>query len=146
VQVLSRQNASDAITFDPVFKPFAPDPPRDLPPVIRAGVVMTRMPSSPPIQYMPHSVLKAISNGSPDSYEGRFPRTMLGVFIGAVFLAVLLCSLLGALLVLHLRSLPGKCHQTAVSYHGASSRARLLKNSRLWKKNPLSQTTEVSPV
>jgi hypothetical protein len=44
VQLLPR-NTTQATSFDPVFKPPAPDPPRDLPRFLRAGTVI---PPGPP--------------------------------------------------------------------------------------------------
>jgi hypothetical protein len=45
VQMLPRSPFNEA-TFNPVFKPPAPDPPRNLPPVIRAGAIVPLVRSS----------------------------------------------------------------------------------------------------
>jgi hypothetical protein len=145
VQVLPRRNASDATTFNPVFKPPAPDPPRDLPEIIRAGALVPPMRASSPQQYeAPSDVQDAASSSvfSENNDEEEVTKTKLGVISGVVSLAVLLCALFGALLALLLRRPPGEHVWTASLLDGTTSRASIPKESWQWKKNPLAQATE----
>jgi hypothetical protein len=96
--LLPSRNGSEVTGFDPVFKPYAPDPPRNLPRVIRAGVVVPPVPS--------HSAQQNVSAKSPrgtgretsasinhvsDNGEGGINTIALGVAIGSIFIGVVFC-------------------------------------------------------
>jgi hypothetical protein len=146
--VLPARNASDATGFDPIFKPYAQDPPRSLPSVLRAGVMVTPIPTPPLQEYAQLSDPRdaSLSSATPSSDERGITRTTLGAIIGAVSIVLLLCLLCGILLVLFLQHPQGESLWTAPLPQGSGSTSSILKNSRLWKANPLAHTTDVSSV
>jgi hypothetical protein len=96
--VLPSRDATEITSFDPVFKPYAPDPPRNLPPVIRAGVVVPPVPSYSPQQNV--SAQSPIRTGAEttasldrvsDNGEGGINTRTVGIAIGAVLLGVVFC-------------------------------------------------------
>jgi hypothetical protein len=96
VQVLPSRNASEVNHFDPVFRPYAPDPPRNLPPVIRAGVVVPPVLSFSPQQNIlvkndtgaetSHTSNHASSNG-----EGGMNTISLVIAICSIVIGVVFC-------------------------------------------------------
>jgi hypothetical protein len=107
VQVLPSRNATEVLYFDPVFKPFAPDPPRNLPSVIRAGVVVPPIPSDSPRQNVSAKIDRGTGSGTLDSLNhdsdnGKHgnTRTTLEIAIGAILFGMgfcVACTLLYAL-------------------------------------------------
>jgi hypothetical protein len=98
VQVLPSRVATDLNDFDPVFKPYAPDPPRNLPPIIRAGVEVP-----PVLSFSPQQNVLAKSdtgtdvetshtlNNVSDNGEGGINTIALGVAIGSIVIGVVFC-------------------------------------------------------
>jgi hypothetical protein len=89
----------EASTFNPVFKPPAPDPHRDLPRFIRAGVVVPPVASS----WMQENEHTATVD-TVDSSRGVFEVTSMGskILVGLIVVDVLLltvCALCGTLLL-----------------------------------------------
>jgi hypothetical protein len=110
VQLLPR-NATEATAFDPVFKPPAPDPPRNLPRFLRAGTVIPPEPASSsqkslhPTAIEPGEspILEKVdsSRGPSDSLDWGFNNTTLVglisadvvlLIVAAVCVALMACS------------------------------------------------------
>jgi hypothetical protein len=97
VQMLPRSSFNEA-TFHPVFKPPAPDPPRNLPPVIRAGTVVPPVRSSLQLK-TPSDAMETV-----DSSSGVFEVNTIGVTVLVVLIAVdvlllTICACCGMLLL-----------------------------------------------
>jgi hypothetical protein len=98
VQLLPSRNATEVNDFNPVFKPYAADPPRNLPPVIRAGVMVP-----PVLSFSPQQNVLAknntytgadtshTSNDVSDNGEGGIHNIALGVAIGSIVIGVVFC-------------------------------------------------------
>jgi hypothetical protein len=141
VQVLPYRNASSIATFDPYFQPPASDPPRNLPPVIRAGTVISPMPSASSQEDVPRSAPRPLD--APVSEEEGFTKETVGLIIGAV-LSALLC---GVLLVLwKRRQSEDECFWKVSSPEEDTSRSLMLKKQKPWEAVPLVHTTHVDSV
>jgi hypothetical protein len=147
VQELPSRNTSDLTSFDPFFEPPARDPPRDLPPIIKAGTVVPPMPSAPLREYIPRAGSAQSSRGVSDSVDGGLSKTTAGIIIGAVALGVLLCALCAVLFALRLRKESGKaCTSGVHSRAEAAAQVGSLKKLKPWEAKPLVPTTEFSSV
>jgi hypothetical protein len=98
VQVLPSRNATEVNDFDPVFKPYAPDSPRNLPRIIRAGVVVPPVLSFTPQQNVlaknnigTGAETSHTSNHVSENGEDGVNLIALGVAIGSIVIGVVLC-------------------------------------------------------
>jgi hypothetical protein len=112
--VLPSRNTTEVNDFNSVFKPYAPDPPRNLPPVIRAGVKVPPVPAYSTDQNVSAkngrgtgAEASASLKHETDNGEAGMNTRALGIAIGATVLGVVFCV---AVKLLHgLRSkLPGQ--------------------------------------
>jgi hypothetical protein len=110
--VLQPRNATEATGFNPVFKPLAPDPPRNLPPVIVAGTVVhpEHSFSSPDtLSAKPASVPGVVnSDSSHYAFNHGINTTTMRIIIGLFVIWAVLCVTCGTLLALRCIRWPGK--------------------------------------
>jgi hypothetical protein len=107
LQMLPSRSTTNTTNFDPVFQPPAPDPPRNLPPVITSGVVLPPAHSyASQDNFSVHttSITGAETSGSSNRVydKGNSGATVMTLKISTIALAlwVLLCLLCGMLLVI----------------------------------------------
>jgi hypothetical protein len=145
VQVLPSRNASNIANFNPFFKPPAPDPPRNLPSVIRAGTVIPPLPSASSQEDVPRAMPRPLD--APVADEEGVTKETVGLIIGAVVLSVLLCVLCGVLLVLwQRRQSEDECFWKASPPEEDTSRSIMLKKAKPWEAVPFVHTTHVDSV
>jgi hypothetical protein len=145
VQVLPSRNASSIANFNPFFEPPAPDPPRNLPPIIRAGTVIPPIPSATLQEDVPHPMHRSFDASVADE-EGVTKKTV-GLIIGAVVLSALLCVLCGVLWVMwQRRQSEDECFWKTSSPEEDTSRSLMLKKQKPWEAVPLVHTTHVDSV
>jgi hypothetical protein len=120
VQLLPRSPIV-ATNFDPVFKPPAPDPPRNLPPVIRAGTMVPPLQSSSLQENVLPSAVEPVDSSSGTDGSNKTGITTLVILILWDICLLMICIYCSTLL--------GPCwrHQPGGSFLDKWTRTNLKK-------------------
>jgi hypothetical protein len=138
VQLLPSRRAVDATSFDPFFRPPAPDPPRNLPPIIRAGTVIPAVGSTLSQEDVPAGAVETVdsSRSAYIIYKKQF--TVLLILVVTDVCLLMICAYVSTL-VQSWRHQPGEVKLKAW-------KMSILKKPTLQGKDPLSHTRDLEMV